>query len=202
MINIYGSPRSSSGRCFWCLEEIGETYEAKPLNFKEKEHKSPTYLKINPNGKVPTLTDDDFVIWESIAINFYLAETYKPELLGLDNKQHGLVQQWSLWGIAELQPPIIDIFIQLIFVPEERRDSGIIEKAMAKIPGLLKVLNDALEGKNYLVGNDFTLADLNVASIASLCLEIKFDLTAYKNIQTWLIQISERPAFKKYQKLC
>ena len=202
MINIYGSPRSSSGRCFWCLEEIGEIYDAKPLNFKEKEHKSPAYLKINPNGKAPTLTDDDFVIWESIAINFYLAETYKPELLGLDNKQHGLVQQWSLWGIAELQPPIINTFIQLIFVPEERRDNGIIEKAMAKIPGLLKVLNDALEGKNYLVGNDFTLADLNVASIATLCSEIKFDLTSYKNIQAWLTQISERPAFKKYQKLC
>jgi len=77
-----------------------------------------------------------------------------------------------------------------------------IEKAMAKIPGLLKVLNDALEGKNYLVGDDFTLADLNVASIASLCSEIKFDLTAYKNVQAWLTQISERPAFKKYQKLC
>jgi glutathione S-transferase len=202
MITIYGSPRSSSGRCFWCLEEVGETYDAKPLNFKEGEHKSAAYLKINPNGKAPTLTDDDFVIWESIAINFYLAETYKPELLGSGNKQHGLVQQWSLWGIAELQPPIINTFIQVIFVPDERRDNGAIEKAMAKIPGLLKVLNDALEGKNYLVGNDFTLADLNVASIASLCSEIKFDLTAYKNIQTWLTQISERPAFKKYQKLC
>jgi len=201
MITIYGSPRSSSGRCFWCLEEIDKTYDAKPLNFKEKEHKSLAYLKINPNGKVPTLIDDDFVIWESIAINFYLAETYKPELLGLDNKQHGLVQQWSLWGIAELQLPIIGAFIQLVFVPEERRDNGIIEKSMAKIPGLLKVLNDALEGKNYLVGDDFTLADLNVASIALLCSEIKFDLTAYKNIQIWLTQISERPAFKKYQKL-
>lgn len=201
MITIYGSPRSSSGRCFWCLEEIDETYVAKPLNFKEKDHKSPAYLKINPNGKVPTLTDDEFVIWESVAINFYLAETYKPELLGLDNKQHGLVQQWSLWGIAELQPPIIGAFIQLVFVPEERRDNGIIENAMAKVPGLFNVLNDALEGKSYLVGDDFTLADLNVASIASLCPEIKFDLTAYKNIQTWLTQISERPAFKKYQKL-
>jgi glutathione S-transferase len=202
MLNIYGSPRSSSGRCFWCLEEVGEKYDYKPLNFKEKEHKSPEYLKINPNGKAPTLTDGDFVIWESIAINFYLAETYKPELLGLDNKQHGLVHQWSFWGIAELQPPIISTFIQLVFVPKERRNNGVIEKAAAKIPELLKVLDDALENKNYLVGDNFTLADLNVASITSVCSEIKFDLTAYKNIQTWLTRISERPAFKKYQKLC
>ena len=201
MLTIYGSPRSSSGRCFWCLEEIEKTYNVSPINFKEKEHKSTSYLKINPNGKTPTLTDDDFVIWESIAINFYLAETYKTELLGIDNKQHGLVQQWSLWGIGELQPPIIDVFIQLVFVPEERRNNEVIEKAMAKIPGLLVVLNDALEGKNNLVGDKFTLADLNVASVASLCSEIKFSLTSYKNIQIWLTKISERPAFRKYQKL-
>ena len=201
MITIYGSPRSSSGRCFWCLEEIEETYNAKPINLKEKEHKSTAYLKINPNGKTPTLADDDFVIWESIAINFYLAETYKPQLLGIDNKQHGLVQQWSLWGIGELQPPIITVFIQLVFVPEERRDNEAIEKAMAKIPGLLAVLNDALEGRNNLVGDEFTLADLNVASVASLCSEIKLSLTSYKNIQTWLAKIAERPAFKRYQKL-
>ena len=201
MITIYGSPKSSSGRCFWCLEEIEKKYNVSPINFKEKEHKSTAYLKINPNGKTPTLADDDFVIWESIAINFYLAETYKTELLGIDNKQHGLVQQWSLWGIGELQPPIIDVFIQLVFVPEERRDNELIEKAMAKIPGLLVVLNDALEGKNNLVGNEFTLADLNVASVASLCSEIKFSLTSYKNIEIWLTKISERPAFRKYQKL-
>jgi len=201
MLTIYGSPRSSSGRCFWCLEEIEKKYNVSPINFKEKEHKSTSYLKLNPNGKTPTLNDDGFVIWESIAINFYLAETYKTELLGIDNKQHGLVQQWSLWGIGELQPPIIAVFIQLVFVPEERRDNELIEKAMAKIPGLLVVLNDALEGKNNLVGNKFTLADLNVASVASLCSEIKFSLVSYKNIQTWLTKISERPAFKKYQKL-
>jgi len=201
MITIYGSPKSSSGRCFWCLEEIEKTYNVSPINFKEKEHKSTSYLKLNPNGKTPTLNDDGFVIWESIAINFYLAETYKTELLGIDNKQHGLVQQWSLWGIGELQPPIIAVFIQLVFVPEERRDNELIEKAMAKIPGLLVVLNDALEGKNNLVGNKFTLADLNVASVASLCSEIKFSLTSYKNIQIWLNKISERPAFRKYQKL-
>jgi glutathione S-transferase len=90
----------------------------------------------------------------------------------------------------------------MIFVPEERRDNNIIEKAIAKIPGLLKVLNDALKDQQYIVGDDFTLADLNVASIVFLCSEIKFDLTAYQNIHAWLTQILERPAYKKYQKLC
>ena len=65
---------SSSGRCFWCLEEVQADYEAKAINFKDKEHKSEAFLKINPNGKVPALTDGDFSIWESTAINYYLAD--------------------------------------------------------------------------------------------------------------------------------
>ncbi|MCB0362836.1 MAG: glutathione S-transferase [Bdellovibrionales bacterium] len=114
MVAIYGSPRSSSGRCFWCLEEIGIEYENKPINFREKQHKSPEYLKLNPNGKVPVLVDGDFVIWESLAINFYLAEAYKPQLLGSDIQHRGLVHQWSIWALADLQPPLIEAFIQSV----------------------------------------------------------------------------------------
>ena len=64
MISIYGSPKSSSGRCFWALEEVGQAYEAKSINFKENEHKSEEFLKINPNGKVPALIDGDYTVWE------------------------------------------------------------------------------------------------------------------------------------------
>jgi len=198
MITIYGSPQSSSGRCFWCLEEVGVKYDVKPINFKEKEHKSAEYLTINPNGKVPALTDDDFVIWESMAINFYLAEAYKPELLGKDIKSRGLVYQWSIWSIADLQGPLVDMLIQTVFVPEAHRDVKLIEKAKAKIPQLLEVLNTSLENKNYLVDDEFSLADLNVASVVNICSAIKFDLNNFVNIQAWLGKTSERPSFQRY----
>jgi len=201
MITIYGSPNSSAGRCFWCLEEVGAKYEIKPINFREQEHKSPAYLKINPNGKVPALTDGDFSIWESMAINFYLGETYRPELLGKDAKTRGLIQQWSFWALAELQVPIIEIFIQLVFVPEEKRVATVIEKAQAKLPGLLSILETSLNNKRFLVGDEFSLADLNVASVVLICLAIKYDLSIYGNISNWLANISSRPAFKKYQEM-
>ena len=202
MLTIYGSPQSSSGRCFWCLEEVGKEYTAKSIDFRQKEHKSEEFLAINPNGKVPALTDGDFLIWESMAINFYLAEAYKPDLLGNTAQQHGLIHQWSYWALVELQAPIIEIFIQLVFVPEDRRNQAAIEKAQAKLPNLLTTLDNNLEGKKYILGNEFTLGDLNVSSVVTVCHAVKFDLSEYKNISSWLGLISERPAYLKYQELC
>jgi len=202
MIKIYGSPKSSAGRCFWCLEEVQVPYERVSINFKEREHKSENYLKLNPNGKVPLLLDNDFKIWESIAINFYLAEKYKPELLGKTLEQKALVQQWSIWAIAELQPPIIETFIQLVFVPEEKWDRQVIEKSTGKIPNLLKILDSQLRDQNYLVNDQFTLADLNVASIVGICKDIQYDISSYQNITKWLNQLSQRESFKKYSEIC
>jgi len=201
MISIYGSPRSSSGRCFWTLEEIGVEYVAKSLDFKEKEHKSEVFLNVNPNGKVPALTDGDYVIWESMAINMYLAEAYKPELLGNNPKERGHVYQWSIWAIGDLQTPLIDIFIQMVFVPEERRDMEKVDKAKAKLPALLTMLDNALNKSDYLLGDHFSLADLNTMSVVQICDHLKYELNDYKNILKWKKTISERDGFIKYSKL-
>lgn len=202
MIEIYGSPRTSAGRCFWCLEEVEAKYENKSIDMRAGEHKGEDYLKINPNGKVPALTDGEFKIWESMAINSYLAEAYKPELLGTNPQEKGLVQQWTTWSIAELQPPLIDVFIQLVFVPEDKRDLKLIEKSKGKLPNLLSILNSSLEGKKYLVAERFSLADLNTASVVSICEHLEIDLSEYKNIQSWRGALSDRPAFQRFQKLC
>lgn len=201
MITLYGSPRSSAGRCLWTLEEAGVAYTLKDVDMRNKEHKSPEFLKINPNGKVPALTDGDYTLYESMAINFYVAESYKKELLGHNAKDNGLVHQWSFWAISELQGPIIEIFIQKVFVPEDRRDHNVIENNMKKLPELFHVLNSSLEGKKYLVGNEFTLADLNTASVASIALAIGLDMAPYANITSWMGALSERPAFQKYMSL-
>jgi len=202
MITIYGSPKSSSGRCFWCLEEVGVKYDAKSIDFKEKEHKSEAFLKLNPSGKVPALIDDEFVMSESMAINLYLAEKYKPELLGKTIHEKAKVNQWSIWAIADLQPPLIDIFIQLVFVPEDRRDAKVIAKAEEKLPNLLNIIDKQLENNKYLVGDEFTIADLNVNSVVSVCFHVNYDISKYENIKRWLSNISERPAFQKYMELC
>ncbi len=198
MIKIYGSPRSSAGRCYLILEELGLPYETLPLDMANKEHKKPAYLKLNPNGKVPCLVDEEFVIWESLAINYYLVDKYKPELLGAQAKERGHVQQWSVWALTELQPPLVEILIQMMFVPEPHRDMARVQKAREKVPPMLQILNEALAHKKFLVGERLTLADFNVGSVINLAVGLQMDMRDYPNIQVWFGQLKERPSFKKF----
>jgi len=201
MITLYGPARSSAGRCLWCLEEAGVKYENKNVDMKTKEHKSPDFLKINPNGKVPALVDGDVKLFESMAINFYIADKYKPTLLGNTPEERALSYQWSFWASSEVQDPIIQIFIQKVFMPEEKRSQTTIDENMEKLPGYFTTLNNALNGKVYLNGRDFSLADLNTATVISIAPMIGIDMSAYKNIDTWLKGLSDRPAFQKYSEL-
>ncbi len=201
MIAIYGSPKSSTGRCVWALEEAGVTYELKSVDMRNKEHKSPSFLKLNPNGKIPVLTDGDFTLYESMAINSYIAESYKKDLLGKAPAEKALVQQWSYWASLELQNPIIEVFIQKVFVPEDKRDQNVIAKNLEKLPSLFSILDGALKDKKYLVGNQFSLADLNVASVASIATAIGFETKTFQNFTSWMANLAERPAFKKYMEL-
>lgn len=197
MITIYGSHKTSAGRCYVMLEECGLSYKQIIPDMSKREHKAPEYLHINPNGKVPTLKDGNFVIWESIAINRYLAEKYKPEFLGNTIEEKSLIDQWSVWSMTELQPPMVDLLIQMVFVPADKRDQAIIEKAKSRIPDRLKILDNAIANKTYMIANQFTLADLNLASVAKIGLSLGYDYKEYPNLTRWLMNIKERESFRK-----
>lgn len=197
-LKIYGTPNTSAGRCYWTMEELNLKYDRIPLDLRAKEQKSPEYLKLNPNGKVPCLIDGDFVIWESVAINYYLCEKHKPELLGQNLEARALVQQWSIWSMTELQPPTVDLLIQTVFVPEERRDLGHIEKLRQRIPGLLGILDRHLETRKFMVGEEFTLADINVGSVVKTAVAVQIPLTQFTNLSDWYNVLKERPAFQRF----
>ncbi len=203
MITLYGAPRSSAGRCLWCLEEIGLIYHNKNVDMRAKEHKSEAFLKLNPNGKVPVLVDSDgdVTLFESMAINFYLAEKYKPILMGKNHAEKASSFQWSFWASSELQGPLIEVFIQKMFMPDDKRDQKIIDNNLEKLPGLFNILDGALAKSKYLAGDNFTLADLNTASVATIAPLLGFNLSAYKHIDGWLKAISDRKAFQKYSEL-
>lgn len=201
MIKLYGSPKSSAGRCVWTLEEIGVAYEIVNINMQAKEHKSPEFLKLNPNGKIPAMVDGDVTLFESMAINQYLAEKYKPELLGSNIKERAITSQWSFWAMTELQPPVIEIFIQKYFMPEDKRDQNLIAKNLEKLPALFSVLEKELANKKYLNGDHFTLADLNVASVAGIAHAIGYNFDGNDKVHDWVHAIAERPAFIKYMTL-
>ena len=202
MLQIYGSPRTSAGRCYLMLEEVGAPYTAIALDmFEKKEHKAPAYLKLNPNGKVPCLVDGDFMVWESLAINLYLAEKYKPELLGSSPQDRALIEQWNLWGMLELQTPMIEVFIQLFFVKDDERDQTVIDENRAKVPPLLAILDSALADRKYILGEKISLADLNLATVANTAVALKFELEKYPNLSAWFNRVKERPSFQKFLSL-
>lgn len=197
MIKIYGSPRSSAGRCYVMLEEAGLAYEGVSLDLSERrEHKSPEYMKLNPNGKVPCLVDGDFVLWESAAIVQYLAEKYKPEMMGSSPEDRALVQQWAFWTMTEAQPPLVDLLIQKLFVPEEKRNLDLIARREKQVPGLLSVLDNALANKKYLVKDHYSVADLMAASAVNIAAGLQLDLSPFPHIRTWFHEIKARPAWK------
>ncbi len=195
MLVIYGSYASSAGRCFWLLEELGIPYEQKILNFTEKEHKSSEYLTLNPNGKVPTLVDDDFVLWESFAINNYLVEKYRPELFGFTLQERALVHQWTYWSQAHVQPYFTDILMTKRYGSS---DEKIIADAETKVAPFLKIFDDYMNEKEYVVGGRFTLADINVGSVMNLGRSLEVDFDNYPNIERWLNKLKSRPAYQKF----
>lgn len=204
MLKIYAIDKapplaSSAGRCFLLLEELGLEYETVGLKFSEREHKSEEYLKINPNGRIPTLIDDGFVIWESIAINRYLSRKHNPELLGKSDTDMGLVEQWCIWGMSEYQTPLLSALRHGMMLSAEKRDQSIFDSEVEKLNNLHKILDDMLENKEYLVGDYFTLADLQNAVAINMMNFIKVDLSKYSNLTKWLEKITNRPAFQKLQ---
>ena len=182
MVKLYGSSMSRAGRSLWALEEAGVKFEQVLV----AETRKPEYLKINPNGHVPALDDDGTILWESMAINLYIAEKYgKAPLWPSTVDGHGACYQWSLWCMTEVETPMLDVVHHRMMLPAEQRDEKVALAGIEKLKAPLKVLDDHLQKSDYLLGKEFTIADLNVASVLSIAQYIQLDLSATANAQKW-----------------
>lgn len=197
MIKIYGTIQSRTPRCLWALEEAGVAYELVPVNFLAGDAQTPEFLAVNPNGKVPALVDGDLRLCESMAINLYIARKYAPSLMPASLAEQAQVDQWSYWGVTELEPHLTTILVQKLFVPADQRQPAAIEQATASLERPLKVLDAHLHGQPYLVGTQFTIADLNVAAVLLTAKAIDFDLSGYQNVAKWLAACHDRPALQR-----
>jgi glutathione S-transferase len=193
MLKLYGTSKSRSARSLWALEELGLKYEHVPVEVAQA--KSADHLKRNPNGHIPVLEDDGLTVWESMAINLYLAEKYgKPPLWPSATDQHAKVYQWSFWGMTEIEPRLMTVLVNRIFLPPDQRDEKAVTQAMEAIKAPLKVLDDTVKAHQYLLGNDFTIADLNVSAVMSFALIAKVDFSAVQAAQAWLNKCLGREA--------
>ncbi|MCP5066217.1 MAG: glutathione S-transferase family protein [bacterium] len=194
MITLHGISQSRAFRCLWMLEELGLEYEHVPVSFMTGDTRSPEFLAINPNGHIPALVDGDTVLFESMAINLYLAEKYDGGLLPKTVEDRGRAMQWSFWVMTETELPAVEFLFNTVILPEESRSADTVVAAVEKLGAPFAVLDAALEGREFLVGDGFSVADLNVAAVLSWCALGGFDFSSTPNVKRWLEASMQRPA--------
>src|SRR5437899_6668295 len=121
MLQLYGNPRSRAMRCLWMLEEMGEPYRLIEKSTRADDLQSAEYLRLNPNARIPTLVDGDVVLWESMAINLYLAQKPGP-MHAASAAVTGLAAQWSFWAMLEMEAQLLDLLNHRAVLPDFARD--------------------------------------------------------------------------------
>jgi glutathione S-transferase len=193
MLKIYGTSMSRAGRCLWALEETGIPYEHIPTPIAEV--KGAGHLKLNPNGHIPVIDDDGFVLYESMAINFYLAAKSGKAPLWPESLQHRAhANQWSYWAMLEVESHLVVLLQHRMFLPPEQRSEKAIADALAALKAPLAVIENHLGGREYLLGKDFTIADLNVASVWGIGQMVQLDFSSAPKTTAWLAKCTARPA--------
>jgi glutathione S-transferase len=193
---LYGASSSRAVRSIWAIEETGIDYDHVPTNFQEQS-KAPDYLAINPNGRIPTLVDGDLVLFESMAINLYLAKTYGGDLYPDNAADEARAIQWSVWGISEIEPLQMRIVVQKFFTPKEKKNPKAVEGAEKGLQRPLAVLDNHLADRTWLLGDKISIADISLAGVMALLKQTQTDYSAHANVSRWANACYERPAWAR-----
>ena len=157
------------------------------------------YTKLNPNNRIPTLIDSDgFVLWESHAIIRYLCQKYENKIFPTDIKSQAQINKWMDWQITTLYPPLRTIFFNLIRYPPEKRDMVAVDKASLECKELWKIIEDELSLKPYVLGSEFTLADIPLAITAHRWIRLNGREKNFPYMHSWYDNLVEtRPLFRQ-----
>lgn len=188
-LKIYGRQRSRALRALWAAAELGLE-----VDHIEDPSTAPEFQTVNPNNKIPAIDDDGFHLYESFAITIYLAKKYPGILLNSDLKSEALAMQWSFWAATELEARFLDALIAAGMLGGDK-DQAAIDAIGEKTTAAMTVLNAKLSSQDYLLGDEFTVADLNVAAVVGWGSMAGIDFSAYPAMGAWLKRCSSRPAF-------
>src|SRR5688572_6530074 len=184
MLKLYGAARSRGIRVLWMAAELDLKYEHIDFLPRSPGTKTPEYRALNPNGRVPTIDDDGFILSESMAINMYLAKKHKSPLYPSDPKNEALAMQWSLWETDRLDRQIVNYQRHTKDLPEAERKPEAAKAAWDEVVPALDVLETALSKSEWLAGPAFSVADLNVAG--ALFRGLSMDLKKCPHVDKWL----------------
>ncbi|MFZ9372490.1 MAG: glutathione S-transferase family protein [Limnohabitans sp.] len=195
-LKIYGTAASRAFRTLWAAEELGLPYEHIPYAFTGPEIKSAEFLARNPNGSVPVIDDGGLVVWESLAINLYLARTYGAGTLGAAHPaEEAHLQQWAFWTATEIETPTRNWFQHTVYLPETQRVSAVVDLALEALGKKLAVADQQFAQRPWLVGERFTVADLNLAGALMRLKELGGE--AYPHVVAWHARCLQRPAAQR-----
>lgn len=194
-LKIFGISQSRAARCLWMARELGLEHENIPVHFA-KTRESPDLVRINPNARVPAIDDRGFGLYESMAINLYLVKKYGAgkEIAPKTLEEEALATQWSFWVMTEVEKPVLTILLHVVGMLAS--DEATLARCAKDLERPLKVIDQHLSDQPYLLGKNFSVADLNVASVMAWSVPAKLDLAAYPNLSDWLKRCLSRPAFK------
>lgn len=202
MITIWGRANSVNvQKVLWCCDELVLPYDRIDAGLQFGRNDEPAYLAMNPTGKIPTLVDDDFVLWESNSILRYLVLQYGEAslLYPSDPKSRAGIDRWLDWSLSTLQPAERPVFWALVRTPAAERDTTKLASDFNAVAVLWRMLDTHLQGRFFLEGEKFTLADIVIGAYAKRWFGVDgVERPPLPNLQRWYSRIATRTGFKKY----
>lgn len=195
---FYFAPMSTATLTQIVIEELGVPCDRKQLDLKAGDTKKPEFLKVNPNAKVPAIVHDGVAIWESAAITMYLGETFGVDkgLYPAPGPRRGEAMKWITWTNVTLGEAVYRRGHNGEWAAPEDKNPRAVETANRDLAQLLGILDHALAGKSFLLG-EFTLADAHVNSFCDWLRHSQVEFAAFTNLNAWSARCAARPAYQR-----
>lgn len=199
MLTIWGRNNSTNvKKVLWCAEEAGLSYDWIPAGGSFGQTADPAYRAMNPNGLVPTIRDNDFVLWESNAIVRYLVGRYAPGTLSPEEPTaRASADRWMDFATSSLAGPFRDLFWGLVRTPPEKRDMAVIEAGRAKCATLFAIVDSFLAEQDWLSGKEFGMGDIPLGCFTYPWFEMPIERPDLPHLAAWYARLTERPAYRK-----
>lgn len=203
-MKLYTNPLSGNARKVeFMLRHLGVDAEMVVVDLGKGEQREPAFCKLNPNGKVPVLVDRDLVVWESHAIMRHLAREHAPELLGTDVRSRAAVDQWLSWQLAHLGATVSTLIGERMLEPMRggTTDEAVVERAVAELGRLATILEDHLDGREWVAGDSLSIADIALSMSVAAAPFAKESFEGYAAIWAWFQRVSALDAWQDMPRL-
>ena len=198
MLKIWGRVNSVNvKKAMWCVEELGLPCERADAGMQFGVVNTPEYRKMNPNGLVPTMDENGYILWESHSIVRYLSAKFgKGVLWPMDECTRGVSNQWMDWAFS-FQGSVRDAFWHLIRTPADKRDAQAIEASRVKSGEMARILDAALADRMYVAGA-FSMGDIPIGCEVQRWLRLPMERPKLPHLEAWFERLCARQAFKKH----